>query len=378
MKRELVLAVCVALGSGCGGGDQGQDDGPRSAMGEIARSLHTLLSLGLRPEVFADEANRAMISGALAELAAGGATLESHTASQEPAFAHLGARLATDTREAQRRFDDGRADEARFLLGDLARNCIACHSRLPSDSSELAEELFSDVEPAELSPLQRIRLEIATRQFDLALDSCEALFTSDAVSAAELDLDGVLLEYLLVALRVKNDPARARKGLERVAARSDVPEVLAKYLGAWIATLNDLAKREPLDDGLSEGLVLLREAQEQREDPSDRSVLVQAVAASGWFHRFLATGPEKKRKAAEAYYLLAMAERMIGRSVLSEVEFYLETCIRTQPHSPIAIQAYGMLEEEVRRDHEGAGGANIPPERKTHLDAMRALATGTG
>src|SRR3990172_4221189 len=129
--------------------------------------------------------------------------------------------------EIHHRFSTGRVEEARFLLGELADDCVTCHSRLPyRRDSELGRSLWNAVDAAALPLDERVRLQVATRQFGPALESYESLLAGDLVSPPELDLGGYVSDYLAVAIRVRGDLARARRPPPARRERPAVPASL--------------------------------------------------------------------------------------------------------------------------------------------------------
>ena len=78
---------------------------------------------------------------------------------------------------------------------------------------------------------------MATRQFDTALHTCEALFRSPAIAASDMWLMGVFEDYLKISIRVRNDFPRAITVLNQFLERPDVPAVLREQLRSWIQAL---------------------------------------------------------------------------------------------------------------------------------------------
>ena len=93
------------------------------------------------------------------------------------------------------------------------------------------------------------------------------------------------------------------------------------------------------------------------------------VVASSLLHRFLTTPPAETHALAEAYYLLGITETYISRkSSLSEAPFFLETSIRLDPTSPIASNAYDVLNLYILTEYTGHWG---------HVSRQRCRSTWT-
>jgi len=365
-----LLAAAVARASS----DDAASREPRATMGEIFRALAEVLPASLDEGRFADPAQREAILSALTKLAAAGSKLEAHGRSRDAGFGFLSRSLARDTEEIRRRYADGRSEEARFLLHEITQDCVACHSRLPSQrDASLGRRLMSEERVAALPLDERARLEFATRQFERAQETNEALLASPDYTASDLDLTGVLDEYLELCLRVRRDFERPARTLERFAARADVPERLRVRVGRWVASLREIASRKRAATPLAEANALLAVAQGRARFPDERDALVYDLAASGELHRFTdvtAPGPD----VALAFFQLGEIESRVGRSFwLSQTEVYLETSIRMAPGAPFAPQALAQLREFLVSGYTGSGGRQVPADVQMRLAELRDL-----
>jgi len=376
---------------------------PREAMQELLGALALALPRSADPARFGDPAERERIGEALRALSGAAGALERHAARGE-GFHLLGAALARDAREVERRYAAGRAAEAGYLLQRLTENCIACHDRLPEPPDRrLDRRLVERMEGVEdeLEPAPRARLQIATRRFDAALETYEAFFATPTATPARLDRMGYLADYLVVALRVAADPDRARATLRRLRARPDVPEWLDRDLEVWIDTLDSpvaapaAGPADPTDPAasLDRARRLLARGEALRAVPADHTGLVHDVLASSLLYRFAElppastppTAPEDAEaprgdeppsaaERAEAYYLLGLAESRIDRSYwLSPADLYLEASVRMAPGAPFARKAYALLEQRTREGYTGSSGTHLPEDVARNLDALRRL-----
>ena len=372
----LAALLATALSATPGAGQEVPAElDTRAAMGAMVKQLAFLLPLSLDDERFGDPAQRDAIFAALLELARLGGTLEAHGHDRDAGFDFLSRSLARDTSEMLARYEQGRFAESRFLTHQLTDNCIACHSRLPDpEPRPLGQLLFASTEVADLPLDERVRLQMATRQFDAALASFEALFASPDHSASDLDLTGQLDAYLEICLRVEGEPRRPIPGFEKLAKRDDTRAPLRENLRAWIASLRELQERSPAESPLAEARALLQVAKDRSRFPDDRRALVYYIAASSVMHRYVAGNPPSRRDRGEAYYLLGLIESHVGRSFwLSQTEHYLETAIRVAPEQPYADDAYALLEEFVVSGYTGSAGGAVPEDVRARLDELRAL-----
>jgi hypothetical protein len=379
-RSAFAAAAAVGLGVGCAflGGGKASDPTTGAVMVEIVAALRVALPLSLSAERFAAPENQPALASSLGALRAGAHELESHGRSQDASFAFLSRSLARDAEEIKRRFDSGRLDETRFLLGALVEDCVGCHSRLPSQGdSDLGRALFEAVDASGLTPLEQARFEVASRQFDAALDRYEAILVAPEESPAELDLEGVPADYLTVAIRVGEDLGRARKGLSAFAERPDLPSYLATLVPLWISACGELDGAVHAEDEIAEAERVLAAGEKLSRYGRDRAGVVHQLVASSLLLRFVAAHPEPSSEAAHAYFLLGVTELRSGRSWwLAEAEGYLEAAIRTAPGSDWAKRAYVLLEEQTLASYSGSGGVHVPPEVRQRLQDLRAIAVG--
>jgi hypothetical protein len=370
------FAAALLVSGPAFGAEPAAGDATRARMAELVDALRVALPLSLRAEDFAAEANRARLEQALRRLRDGATALSDHARGKDVGFAHLASGLARDAHEIQHRYEIGRREEARFLLGELANDCVNCHSRLPyGRDSELGRSLWNAVDAASLPLDERVRLQVATRQFGPALESYESLF--EKLAPAQLDLGGYLADYLAITIRVREDLPRARRHLEQWRKTAELPAYLDELTSIWIDALAKLSEPTPAGREVARAKEVLADAQTVRRFPADRAGLVHDLVASGLLHRAVTAQGKPTADSAEAYYLLGVTELRIGSSDwLTEPEAYLEAAIRAAPGSAPARRAYVMLEESTLLGYTGSGGeGELPPEVASWLTELRGLAT---
>jgi hypothetical protein len=344
-------------------------------MGQIADALSKTLPLSLDAQQLEDPAARARYGASLDVLADRASGLERHGRSRDASFAYLSRSLAHDARTAKRRFEQGHDVESQFVVRQLVQDCVACHSRLPDlDDSELGARLLAQLDLDELPLFERVRLQAATRQFDAALDGYEELFRDPEISPAQLDLEGRILEYLTITIRVKQDLRRPRWSLERMAQRPDVPEYLSEDLAVWYTTLEALADQPRLGNSGATARALVQDAHLEEMPAYDRRGYVYALMASSLLHQYLNAATLSDGELAEAYYLLGLTETRASRSLwLSEADVYLETSVRSSPGSPDAAKAYELLEQETLAGYTGSAGLQLPEDVAARLEELQSL-----
>ncbi len=352
------------------------DRATRATMADLVAALQIALPLALDVSAFHAPENRAALEDAVDRLRRSAIALEGHGEARDAGFAGLSHRLARDAAEISARLHRGRDEEARFFLNKLVDHCVACHSRLPGPSvSGLGQTLYESVDVSALEPPERVRLEIATRQFDRAMQEIETLLAQGSVHPAELDLGGLLESYLRVAIRVRGELTRAERALASWQEQTPLPAYLGELVDVWRLGLRDYAAMAETGDELGLARVVSQDAESRRRFPADRRSLVHDLVASSLLHRALDGGALTAEETAEAYYLLGVAELHAANLYwMSASESYLEASIRSAPGSPIARDAYLLLEEATLTAYTGSSGEHLPREIGSWLQELRELA----
>jgi hypothetical protein len=350
---------------------------PIATMHQIFDAVAHLLPRSLDEERFAAPENRSETLAWLDLLVASADRLQAHGDRRDPAFQFLARALDSDVRHIRRHFVRGRYEESRFFLTHLTETCVACHSRLPDpEDFVFSDELLAHVERDELSAGERARLQVATRQFDAALQTMEQIFADPAILPASMDMAGYFVDYLTISVRVKQDLERPIPTLTAVRKREDTARYLARNLESWVASLKQLRAAEKRAPSVAWARELMATAQGQSEFAGDQEGLVYYLMASSVLYRTI-EGLEPGDEMAEAYYLLGATDAASRRSYwVSQAEFFFETAIRTAPGSRAAEKAYALLEEYTVLGYSGSAGVHIPPDVQATLDALRALIDG--
>ena len=375
-RLAFVLSMLAWPASGqTGRADAVKTSELRPTMQSMFQSLTTVLPLSLSAEAFQDAANRQRLHDALRALSSNAARLTQHGAQVPADFDFLRRSLRNDAQSAYELFASGDLEESRFVFQHLTDNCFLCHSRLPSARPfPLGERFVAQLPMQELDPHQRMRLAVAARQFDLALSSCEHLFGSLDIPAAQIDLMGLFEDYLRIAIRVRSDYSRAIRALQTFQQRPDVPRYLSHLLGVWIESLMALQVEPERGSELTQAHSLIQQGQNRNRFMIDRQGMPYFALASGLLHRFVNAATKPKPQLAEAYYLLGVAESYMPRtSWISETDFYLETAVRLAPESPFGQRAFLFLEEYLIMGYTGSSGLHLPVEIQQRLDELRGL-----
>jgi hypothetical protein len=341
-------------------------------MGEIFGAMRELLPLSVQSKELANPARRADITESIATLSRNSGMLEAHVGGEDAQMRFLARSITADTRELQRAYQEERFERAAFLLRNLTENCVVCHTRLSSEKDSPVTQGFideADFDGLELEP--RATLQIATRQFDAALDTLERLLDS---SISPVTMLGPITDYLVVSIRVKRDYERPIATLERFAERPDLWTQLRVEVETWVEALPALRKRAAGDPDVAVARSLLTEAQGMVDFPADRRWLAHLIVASDILERYIDSHPAPDPRLAEAYYLLGIIEARIGRNYwVTPAPFLLETSIRMSNGESFAADAFALLEQELLMSYEGSDFEEIPADERAVLDELEAL-----
>ena len=192
-------------------------------MRAIFQALTQVFPWSLDPQQFEAPEQRQRIHAALRLLAENTSGLETHRQDVPLSFDFLRRTLARTAQDAVQRYEQGQYQQARFALQQLTAQCFACHSRFTHPQPfDLGKRFLTALPLAQLSLRDQVRLAVATRQFETAIETCETLFRSTTMTAAAIDVLGVFEDYLKIVLRVREDFARAIATFEQFLGRADV------------------------------------------------------------------------------------------------------------------------------------------------------------
>ncbi len=372
LSSALLALALLAAPPSAGAAERGREK-TRALMRDMLANLQVLLPASSSERAFADPARADSIRQALQALASDASAVAEHAGARDRASRYLADAVTHDARQVLRAWSQGRTESAIFFLHQMTQNCVACHTRLPHPGdSPFAESLARSATLAALPALERARLQVATRRFEDALATYEAIFADASLHPAETL--SAWTDYLVLCIRSQGDYARPQTALERFAKRPDVWSNLREDVTAWLESTRELATRADEPPSLASARTLLDQASLRMRFPADRQALVQYIAASAHLHRFIAAHPEATPETGEAYWLLGLAELHVAREYwVSSADFYLETAIRTAPKAPYAKKAFALLEQETLLGYTGSAGTNLPEDVEQHLAELRKL-----
>lgn len=346
----------------------------RTEMRQVYASAEKLYSYVWAPQRFVDPAEKQTIIALLDSLSG-----EFHRIDEdaEPGFS---AALATQQRmlkDISRRFAEGNTDYASWRLRAVLGNCTACHSRLatpynfvgegPSQAGESFEEKKALAE-----------FYSASRQFDKALSEFYSLAAAQARdSHSTREAVELLMQWLLIQVRVKSQPAIAATELEKLIAEGSFNEEQRELLFSWASDLKALKvsqDKASVDDQLAEVKALLAPVVAGESVQDQERHIVTTLRAGGILHSLLGEKLNPDQGKA-ALYLLGLT---YARTPLTSLEpfalLHLENCIRQFPGSNEAKQSFTLYKDILEFSSSGSGGMHLEDEDKKLLAELQKLA----
>jgi len=373
----LAIAVVTCLGAGQATATGWTErEATRETMQTIFQSLRFLLRLDASGKNLGSPKYRQEVLDALRELDDQSAILASHGFYEDTGGMFLASVLERYTVLLLRTYEKGEFQQLQQFLYGMTDICIACHSRLPSaQDSPVAAQFVDSREFASLPGRKRAKLQVATRRFDDALATLEDVIES-ADPADPAALEDVLRTYLVINIRVKGDMERPIPMLERVTDGSDPKSAWHQDVNAWTSSLEHLRDRPFIGDSLTTAREMIASAASP-DFSSQRSALVEYIAASSLLHRYLVSRPTDEIKVSEAHYLLGLAEyRIRPDEWLPHAELYLEIAIVLAPDAKWARPAYDLLVEKIKQTYGQPGNRELPPEVTERLRELKQAIEG--
>lgn len=345
----------------------------RERMVKLTKALENALPAVFSDAAFFDLESRDKLAVAVAELEKATSALNAHAKVQSKTFSPLAHSLDLDARRIRIAFDAAELRRTRYRFGDLLENCAACHMRLASErGSTLGTRLIGQIDRGSLRPNEDLRLLLATRQFETALDRYEKYFLDG--KGAELGDRGLLVDYLITSLRVVEDSVRPRRTLLALLQGENAGGRNAE-LKAWVAALDALSQAGPTQNPIGRARDLLAKAEEMRREADSGASLIYEIAASGMLLRHIESDSLPAEELADTYYLLGITEERIRRPLGRERwDDYLEAAIRLAPGTPTSRAAFQRFEEILLTEHAGRSVLTFPRDEARRLEALRKIA----
>lgn len=328
-----------------------------------------------------DPANRTIISSGLKKMAS-----QAHAISPEMGEKYFGSdplaayslqSMQEDLTQASEAYSVGRVEYSRSVAKAATAHCFRCHSLTKEGGAANGWDV-SQLSTLKLSPLEKVDLLVAARQYDNASKYLESLMGDPTfVQGFPFDFETALRKYLSLMIRAENNPERPLKELDRILAFPNLPYYVAEQARAWRASLVKWAKdskgKKSQKDLLGQARDRIRRATDGQQYAKDHAGDIEYLRATTLLHEYLRTAKDPA-KTAEAYFLLGQAYEVLdelGDWNLHEV--YYENCVRKVPRSDLAKRCFGRLEASVYMGFSGSSGVHVPANERDRLKKLRDL-----
>ncbi len=344
----------------------------QSSMHKLLVPLRTLQPFLADEDKFTDSDNSDQIHEQLIALRRDFHSLErvpTHYKAQ-PGFQESINNVAELLDDASRRFDEGRKEYAWWRLQRLPTDCFSCHATYKV-SSQYSNTAMVD---ESLSPLERARFLMATRQFTEAKKTLAASLKDPAYRLYD---DQILRSLLLIETRISKDPKESLEMFKEILKSDTLPLDDAHTVTRWLKGLEAWSKSPPVREAnkLSAGERLIRAGATRGIDFAQDDVAL--LRGTALVHESLEGGKLTEAQRRKAIYLLGYAYSNLPQFFTEGWdELYLEKCVEEFPNTQEAKWAYNIYSDKVMDEFTGSGGSNIPAEVKLHLEDLRKKAYG--
>lgn len=354
--------------------DQITEGETRVIMSGLYSGLKDIFPLSFQEKEFADPKNSKIILDGLIQLKNKASALHKHIAKQ-PVSAFVADALRNDADTAQNMYTTGHYKEAAFIVHHMIENCIGCHSSNAATQHFVnGQELSKVIKSQNLSPNERVKLLITTRQFDDALLEIEKYLSNPGTDLSQAFSNGMTTDYLKIAIQVREKPEQAEKLMANLAQNTKLPTFVAKTITHWKADLQTINSQNTKKLGLSEIRETLAQLNQDSFLNSASYGYVKYFYIASRLQKLLQDHPNKVEQ-SEIYYLLGYVENLVEHSFwLSETKFYLQAAINVLPHSPSAEKAYVLLEELTTAGFSGSAGLDMPQDVAQWLAKLKIKA----
>lgn len=275
---------------------------------------------------------------------------------------------------AKNSFEAGNKDFARFELLKTTQFCIECHTqsnRGPSFQSAKATARFE-----KLNLLDQAEMLTATRKFDEALLKYKQFFGLKETSwDYQFRAESAVHNSLSILIRFKRDAKQTKEFLNLVKQSVFIPVYLKNIIQVWEEDVHtwSLAFSKNQKPSLAQIKVWMERVSSRTFDYGSLGGEIWSQLSISYLHEILDTIDQQNK--TEIFWLLGSAyvnSMMHYQTSLGQK--YLQSCIRSASHTPLAKKCYGKLEEYVFDMYSGSAGTFMPLNEEIQLKDLKKLA----
>lgn len=379
MRIKKILTITVLLlGSALWAAPKTKTE-LQTLMDSIFAHFSTLSPYLGSKDKFQEPKNSALIRYELSEL-----SRLSSQASKQHDLQMLGFRFSRQVleghiKDAQRVFEMGNKEYARWMLNSSLSICMSCHTQLTSAPK---------VDVAEWQVMQagnefdRAELLFVIRNYDKAADLYSKLISGYPENkASPRDIETALRRQVAIYARIRRDPKAGMAILEAQSQNNKLPALIQKDIKAWIALFRGWTNEKPFDVKSAQDADIKKYVSSELKPElwdlmidADNPRVVTYLKISGVLYEYLRLHPDTTIS-PEILFWLAQCDRGLGSNFFySLADIYLRECIQAYPQNPIAKNCYKSYEDSVKNSYSGASHQMpLPSDVKADLNHLKSL-----
>lgn len=290
----------------------------------------------------------------------------------DPTLPLVSKLFAQDMDHAVAALGAGHLSYARSKILSSTGYCMSCHTRNntgPQFDTALNLSSFD-----ELTTLERANIYTASRQFDLALATYQAIVRNKARHALHpLEWEQALRNALVLTVRVKQDPSVTLRLLKSALRAPQLSHALRADIIHWQLATKKWQQERHVEPSIALAERIFQEALGVQSYLNDRRADIQFLRVTNILHTLLEdlNAPNRHR----ALFMLGRSyEALRDLELWTLHELYYDACIRETPHSTVAKQCYQHIEDSMHANYTGSAGVNLPQTMRRKLRELKKLA----
>ncbi len=379
MKPFYILGALILGITACSSQrkyEQGSDW--HQAMQVLSKTFTEFVPLLVSDDEFVKKSNREKILKLATDLSSVShkISMSKLPPNSDPSLAFVSQRFAKEILDARDTLEKGDLKIARQNFRAITRYCISCHTMRESGKLPYTVELFPNLK--HLSHVEKAEYYSTTRQFDDAIAHYEyALTDRKWASAHTKEWNVAFLKLMAIVVRVKKDPSLTLEMISRFFDAKSYPKTLAENARIWKSHAKEWRmekEAKSFEEKLELAKSLLDRAEISNTEKARKNNLILYIRASGLLHEYLGSGSSQANN-GDAIYMAGLAtEDLTDLNLFTLPEDYYETCIRTNQHTPLAMNCYKRLDGIAQKMKTNKMIAASSPGLLGRVDELKSLA----
>lgn len=348
-------------------------------MQAMAKDLENLMPFVFSRQEFSDSKNKRQVERLIASYSIHAHVIPEHVGEalmgEDPLVGYSLERLREKTNRAGEAFRDGHIEFSRGLLKETMGMCFSCHTTTQLGPQENFGIGRLDGQ-FRIFPSERAEYYVATRQYDLAIDTLESVLQKPGSFYENAhEQMAAMKKYLSIMTRVKNDPGRAARTVRDFLDRDKVPHFLSADGQAWIRSLESWRREGEISrNHVARASAIIEQGKRAQSAGGFQAGYVDFLRATHILHEALRSTDSDSQKARIYNMLGESYDVLVDLGVWDLPEVYYEACIRTLPRTSLAKDCYRNFEKAIVIGFSGSAGIFIPADERRRLAELKELA----